>query len=192
LVSAIQEKSKEGSMKILLTSFFAWIALATVAASQHAHSDHADMGGKPNLVLSQPGQGAFAAIAEITEVLRDDPSTDWSKVNITALREHLIDMDLVAKDASVIASPTPQGASFVITGDGRTRQAIITMVPAHAPFLAAETGWDVVVEETDSGVTMHVSGDATQIAALGFIGLMTIGAHHQEHHLMMARGGDVH
>jgi len=39
---------------------------------------------------------------------------------------------------------------------------------------------------------MRVSGDATQIAALGFIGLMTIGAHHQEHHLMIARGGDVH
>lgn len=179
-------------MKILLTSFFAWIALATLAASQHAHTDHADMGGKLNLVLSQPGQGAFAAIAEITQVLREDASTDWSKVNITALREHLIDMGLVATDASVAASPTPQGASFVITGDGRTQRAIKTMVPAHAPFLAAQTGWGVVVEEIDSGVTMRVSGDATQIAALGFIGLMTIGAHHQEHHLMIARGGDVH
>ena len=63
-------------MKILLTSFFAWIALATLAASQHAHTDHADMGGKLNLVLSQPGQGAFAAIAEITQVLREDASTD--------------------------------------------------------------------------------------------------------------------
>ncbi|KQB95616.1 hypothetical protein AL073_15485 [Loktanella sp. 1ANDIMAR09] len=179
-------------MKILLTSFFAWIALATLAASQHAHTDHADMGGKPNLVLSEPGQGAFAAIAEITQVLRDDPSTDWSKVNITALREHLIDMDLVATDASVTASPTPQGATFVVTGDGRTQRAIKTMVPAHAPFLAAETGWEVAVQEIDSGVAMHVSGDATQIVALGFIGLMTIGAHHQEHHLMMAQGGDVH
>lgn len=179
-------------MKILLTSFFAWIALATVAASQHAHSDHADMGRQVNPVLSEPGQGAFAVIAEITQVLREDPSTDWSKVNITALREHLIDMDLVATDASVTASPTPQGANFVVTGHGRTQQAIKTMVPAHAPFLAAETSWDVAVEETDNGVNMRVSGDATQIAALGFIGLMTIGAHHQEHHLMMARGGDVH
>lgn len=179
-------------MKMLLTSLFAWIALATLPASQHAHTDHADMGGKPKLVLSEPGQGTFAAIAEITQVLREDPSTNWSKVNIMALRQHLIDMDLVATDASVIASPTPQGAIFIVTGDGRTQQAIKTMVPAHAPFLAAETSWDVAVEETNNGVNMRVSGDATQIAALGFIGLMTIGAHHQEHHLMIARGSNVH
>lgn len=179
-------------MKTLFASVLAGITLATVALSQHAHSSHDNMDDSLRHALSEPGQGAFAAIAEVTEVLRADPGTDWSKVNISALQQHLIDMDLVATDAIVVASPTPQGASFVITGAGRTQQAIKAMVPAHAPFLAAETGWNVVVEETDSGATMRVSGDASQIAALGFIGLMTIGAHHQEHHLMMARGDDAH
>ncbi|MCC2098329.1 MAG: hypothetical protein KDJ29_15640, partial [Hyphomicrobiales bacterium] len=41
----------------------------------------------------QPGQSAFAAIQEIVEILEADRSTDWSKVNIPALRQHLIDMD---------------------------------------------------------------------------------------------------
>ena len=179
-------------MKTLFASFLAGIALATVAVSQHAHSSHDNMDDSLRHALSEPGQGAFAAIAEVTEVLRADPGTDWSKVNIAALQQHLIDMDLVAADAIVVASPTPQGASFVITGAGRTQQAIKAMVPTHAPFLAAETGWNVVVEETGSGATMRVSGDASQIAGLGFIGLMTIGAHHQEHHLMMARGDGAH
>lgn len=179
-------------MKVLFPSVLAGIALATVAVSQHAHSSHDNTDDNLRHTLSEPGQGAFAAIAEVTKVLREDPGTDWSKVNIAALQQHLIDMDLVATDANVATSPTPQGATFVITGAGRTQHAIKAMVPAHSPFLAAETGWDVVVEETDSGATMHVSGDASQIAALGFIGLMTIGAHHQEHHLMMARGDDAH
>ncbi len=41
----------------------------------------------------EPGQGAFATIAEIVALLTSDPKTDWSKVDIAGLREHLIDMD---------------------------------------------------------------------------------------------------
>lgn len=179
-------------MKVLIASFTAWIALATLATSQHAHSNHEEVGSTPEPALSEPGQGAFAAIAEIVQTLRKDPNTDWSKVNIARLRQHLIDMDLLTTDTRVIASPTSLGMQFVVTGDGPARDALLSMVPAHAPFLAAETGWDVVVEANDDGITMRVSGDATQIAALGFIGLMTVGAHHQEHHLLLAQGSDVH
>ena len=42
-----------------------------------------------------PGQDPFGAIQEIVRILEADPSTDWSKVNIAALREHLIDMNEV-------------------------------------------------------------------------------------------------
>lgn len=37
------------------------------------------------------------------------------------------------------------------------------MVPAHAPFFAAETGWDVVTEDLEDGVALSVDGDAAQI-----------------------------
>ena len=47
--------------------------------------------GQPTMV----GQEAFGAIQEVVQVLEADPTTDWSKVNIAALREHLIDMNEV-------------------------------------------------------------------------------------------------
>ena len=40
--------------------------------------------------------------------------------------------------------------------------------------------------------SISVDGDAAQIQGLGFFGLMTIGAHHQAHHLMMAKGAAPH
>ena len=40
-----------------------------------------------------PGQDAFGAIQEIVQILDADPKTDWSKVDLEALRQHLIDMD---------------------------------------------------------------------------------------------------
>ena len=43
----------------------------------------------PSPVATRGGQDAFAAIQEIVEILAADPKTDWSKVNIDALRQHL-------------------------------------------------------------------------------------------------------
>src|SRR4051794_21173706 len=49
---------------------------------------HAMGTGEPTLA----GQEAFGTIQEIVRNLEADPKTDWSRVNIAALREHLIDM----------------------------------------------------------------------------------------------------
>src|SRR5579859_2920628 len=56
-------------------------------------------------IPKQPGQGAFAAIQEIVEILEADPHTDWSKVDINALQQHLIDMDNVTLHARVESAP---------------------------------------------------------------------------------------
>jgi hypothetical protein len=42
-----------------------------------------------------PGQDAFGAIQEVVRILESDPKTDWSKVDLEALRQHLIDMNEV-------------------------------------------------------------------------------------------------
>ena len=47
-----------------------------------------------------PGQDAFGTIQEIVQILQSDPKTDWSKVNIDALRQHLIDMNEVTLHAA--------------------------------------------------------------------------------------------
>lgn len=41
-------------------------------------------------------QSAFVAIQEIVWLQEANPKTDWSKVNIELLRQHLIDMDNVS------------------------------------------------------------------------------------------------
>lgn len=51
---------------------------------------------------------------------------------------------------------------------------------------------DALISKTSIWVVMKVPRDPTQIRGLGFIGLMRIGAHHQDHHLMLAQGVESH
>lgn len=160
----------------------------------HDHQAHTDQNG-PTLDQVMPlegGQSTFSAIAEIVAMLRGDPDTDWDKVNIAALQEHLLDMDLLTLESRAETTVLPNGGLFSVTADGRALQAIQTMVVAHAPFLAQATGWDVTAEIIDDGARMRVvtgnDRDVAMIQALGFYGLMATDAHHQEHHLAIATG----
>lgn len=171
-------------LAILVLSLF----VAAPAFSQHSHSGSAHSEAGPQ----ETGQSGFAALTEIVTILREDPNTDWNTVDIAALRRHLVDMHLLTTEAEVEVIQLPGGTRFEISGTERVKGAIRAMVPAHAPFLAAEMGWDVSTEELQNGVALIVDGDAAQIQGLGFFGIMTIGAHHQEHHLMLARGAAPH
>jgi len=66
------------------------------------------------------------------------------------------------------------------------------MVPAHSAQLDQMTDWQVSAKITPSGAIMTISSadtlERTKIESLGFFGVMAIGAHHQAHHLAMARG----
>lgn len=146
-----------------------------------------EMTGQPVM----PGHAAFGTIQEIVRMLEADPATDWSKVNISALREHLIDMNEVTMRAAATPRTLDNGIEIAVTGDGRTLDAIKRMVPAHVHELS-QLGWDAKTEELANGVKLTVtSTDAKQVTklkGLGFIGIMAQGAHHQQHHLMMAKG----
>ena len=140
---------------------------------------------------TSPGQEAFGTIQEIVRMLEADPSTDWSKVNIAALREHLIDMNEVTLRARASERVRGNAVEIAVTGEGRTLEAIRRMVPAHVAELRA-LGWNASTADMPDGVMLTVvSRDASDLArlkALGFMGIMVQGAHHQGHHLMMARG----
>ena len=142
------------------------------------------------------GQDAFGAIQEIVRMLEADPKTDRSHVNIDALREHLIDMNEVTLHARPQAEPVDGGLRIRVTGSGRTLDAIRRMVPAHAREMNGRDGWSVTTSPTADGVTLTATArDAAQsakIRALGFMGIMVRGAHHQAHHLAMARGTFAH
>ena len=169
--------------------------------SHHSHGHAGAMhtmdgmaGGAPTMA----GQDAFGAIAEIVRILDADPATDWTRVDLERLRQHLIDMNEVVLHSLVRQTPIAGGLAMEISGSGRTEQAIRAMVVPHAAELDRMPEWSATTVIIPGGVRLTVvtrsPDDAKRIArirGLGFAGLMTEGAHHQAHHLAMARG-DAH
>ncbi len=144
---------------------------------------------------TQPGQGAFAAVQEIVGILEADPKTDWSKVNIEGLRQHLIDMDNVTLRADVKSESIDDGMRFVVTGAGTVTGSIRRMVTAHSTTMNGVDGWRFEASEIEGGATLIVrppARDADKLRGLGFVGVLTRGMHHQEHHMMLARGMNPH
>jgi len=167
------------------------VVLTGAVLARTVIAQHQPHGAGPTM----PGQDAFGAIAEIVRILDADPATDWSRVDLERLRQHLIDMHEVVLRSSVKPTSIPGGLAVEVTGTGRTVGAIRAMVVPHAveldrmPSLAAKT------EPVTGGVRLTVvarKADDPKVVArirgLGFAGLMTEGAHHQAHHLAMAKG----
>ena len=142
-----------------------------------------------------PGQDAFGAIAEVVRLLEADPGTDWSRVDLERLRQHLIDMNEVVLRSAVKASAVPGGLAMEITGPARTEQAIRAMVAPHAGELDRMPEWTARTEPIAGGLRLTVTArtpeDAKTVArirGLGFAGLLVQGGHHGPHHLAMAKG----
>jgi hypothetical protein len=160
------------------------------------HAQHMrTMQGMTAGVPMMPGQDAFGAIAEIVRLLDADPATDWAKVDIERLRQHLVDMNEVVLRSAVKQTPITGGLAMEITGTGRTEQAIRAMVVPHAVELDRLPSFSARTESIPGGVRLTVIArnpdDAKVVArirGLGFAGLIAEGAHHQAHHLAMAKG----
>ena len=161
------------------------------AMPQGMHQQHHPAGGGQ----SMPGQDAFGAMAEVVRILEADPATDWSKVDMERLRQHLIDMNEVVLRASVKATQVPSGLAMDVTGEGRTARSIRDMIMPHSAELDGMPAWSAKVEPIPDGVRLIVvardPSDAktvTRIRGLGFAGLLVQGGHHGPHHLAMAKG----
>lgn len=154
------------------------------------HAQHR-MPGKQQPTL--PGQDAFGAIQEIISILETDTGTDWSRVNISALRDHLVDMNRLVIDTEVSETHIEGGLMITVTGQDNTIHA---MLPAHAPMINGLNGWTAHAEKMPTGARLTVTANSKKeiahIRGLGFYGLMASGAHHQTHHIGLARGENVH
>jgi hypothetical protein len=160
---------------------------------ERMHQKHQGPGAAGGLTM--PGQDAFAAIAEVVRILDADPATDWSKVDLERLRQHLIDMNEVVQRAQVKQAPVPDGLVMEVTGIGRTEPAIRAMLVPHAALLDRMPSFKAKTELIPGGVRLTVTLKTPadhrallRLRGLGFIGLLTLGAHHGPHHLAMARG----
>jgi hypothetical protein len=186
-------ESRQISLALVVALVTALPAWAQGAGMQHG-AEHSAHHGAP--LPTEAGQGAFAAIAEIVALLEADPATDWSKVDIGALREHLVDMNQLILNGVAHEEAIPGGLRIAVTGEGRTLRAIHDMVPAHTAELAKIEGWQADATLQPEGAVLTVtSADPRQearIRALGFFGLMATGAHHQMHHWAIATGQPVH
>jgi hypothetical protein len=160
--------------------------------THRGHAEHHLAAPAAGAVPAMPGQDAFGAVQEILGILLADPATNWGKVDLDALRGHLVDMNEVTLRADAAVRRAEGGIEVAVTGEGRTLAAIRRMVPAHAREIDGQHGWRVRAGELPNGIMLTVtSADPRQtsvIRGLGFIGVMAIGSHHQAHHLAMARG----
>jgi hypothetical protein len=145
-------------------------------------------------VATSGGQSAFAAIEQIASRLVADPHTDWSKVDLEALRQHLIDMDNVTLHAQVASEDVDGGAKFTVTStDPAVTDSIRRMVLAHAMTMAGYQGLKFAADQTDGGEVLTVTGpNPAMIRGLGFIGILALGSHHDMHHMAMATGRNPH
>ena len=180
----------------LLAMSAAWAAAPAPAAPLH----DGGMGQSMMMTMSratpltEPGNGAFGAIQEAVRALQADPHTDWSRVNLEVLREHLVDMRNMTLDVTVHAQkPIPDGVEIRVSGNTAAADASLGRVLAeHPAFLAMETGWKMKVAKRggvyDLVVTTRQPGQVAEIRGLGYIGLLALGNHHQVHHWQMATG----
>jgi hypothetical protein len=180
-------------MRTILTTAVAAAFLAPLPLSAQHEMHHP--AGRAEGAPMQGGQAAFAALSEIVKILEADPKTDWSKVDLEALRGHLIDMDAVTMRAKAVAQDIPGGARFDVTGDARTAPAIGRVLRTHAGVLEEMTAYRAVATEIPGGIRLTVTAkspdDAATVAkirGLGYAGLLVSGDHHAIHHLAIARG----
>jgi len=194
-------------MKKWQIGMLAAAAVTVVAAASPAGPAQHDHHRRPPAAPHEPaaaggsrplemGQAAFAAISEIVASLEADPGTDWARVDVGALRAHLVDMERLTVDAEVRERPVERGLEIVVGGSAAAVEAARRMVPAHAAMVAGARGW--AVETEDRGTDLRVlwtTGDPAEVPklrALGFFGLMATGDHHPHHHRMIATGRNPH
>ena len=178
------------------------IALAKTTIMDHSAMNHNKMmhntknhNKKSSMQVLEPGQSAFAAIAEIVTKLESNPNTNWNVIDIKGLREHLRDMNKVIIDAVTVAKEIDGGMQFTVTGGVDVKSSIRRMTLAHATFMNNVNGWEYKAKKVDGGAVVTVlvpPQDQAKIKALGFFGMIASGSHHQLHHWKMALGQNAH
>jgi hypothetical protein len=182
------------------------VPASALRAQGHAHTPgmtHPAPSAPAAAVPTQAGSAPFAALAEVVALLEADPTTDWSRVRLDRLRDHLVDMHRVTVEARVVARDIPGGAEFTVTGTGATVGAIQRMATAHGAMLDGQGGsapnaagaLRVRSSRIPGGMRVQVTAASpdnpravARVRALGFHGFLVLDNHHGAHHLALARG----
>ena len=172
----------------------------STAHPMREHHDHSSnqTGYETTSGLTETGNDIFGTIQEVISKLEADPNTDWSEVDIEALRQHLLDMKAMTEKTKVVErSPIEKGLMVrVKPTTERASRALDRVFDAHPPMLKKETGWSMQVtpkgELYQLRITTNNPGEVNKIRGLGYIGVMAYGVHHQKHHWMITTGSNPH
>lgn len=144
--------------------------------------------------LTAPGNQIFGAIQETITALENNPNTNWEDVNLEALRQHLLDMKAFTEEVEVYGKRSiEEGVELQVRPvTERARIALEHVLSIHPEMLKKEKGW-TMKSEHKNGIwsiqcTSESSGDLPEMRALGYIGLLAAGSHHQKHHWLIATG----
>jgi hypothetical protein len=177
-----------------------FVGVGSVQAQHHGGHAASDAPPAPNqeTVLQAPGESVFGAVQETIRRLEADSTTDWSQVDVGRLRRHLLDMHHVAVHVTVEEkTPIETGVRLRVrpTSDA-ARMSLARVLDAHPHMLKQETGWTMAVEKTNDAYVLRVTTDdpseTAKIRALGYMGLLAYGQHHQRHHWHLVRGRHPH
>ncbi len=174
-------------------------AFAVYAADEHSIEHHQQMTVQNQaLPLTEAGNDIFGTIQEVIANLNANTDTDWDKVNIEALKEHLLDMRDMTVNVEVISQNRIKNGSeiLIMPTNKRSIQAMKRVLSAHPAQLKKEINWQMRVQKQGNKYLLTTTTDKTaevnKIVGLGYIGLMAYGNHHQPHHWLMATGGSPH
>lgn len=182
------------SLHKITTFVLKWVAVFMIfggisgtAYGQHnMHQNHTP--------LTEPGNDIFGTIQEVVQKLEANPDTDWSQVNLEALRQHLLGMKAFTEEVEVLTNnQIEKGIEITVRPQSdRAVQALDKLFGMHPDMIQKEKGWDMSAKQDgDKWIVTCTTDDETEvekIRALGYIGLLTEGAHHQLHHWMIATG----
>ncbi len=148
--------------------------------------------------LKEAGNAIFGTIQETIKMLDADPKTDWTKVDLESLRQHLIDMENFTSGVDVLSNEKiEKGSKIVIRAKSKEAHfSLERALKAHPSMMQSETGWTMDVKQNKEEFTLTIETqkpeEVARLRALGYIGVMALGDHHQVHHWMMASGSNPH
>ena len=119
--------------------------------------------------------------------------TDWSQVNLEALRQHLLDMKAFTEEVEVLSqNPIESGIEIQVKPQTEIAGiALSNVFKMHPSMIKSEQGWEMKASQSDNSIwtitcTTDKTSEVDKIRGLGYIGLLATGAHHQLHHWMIA------
>ena len=173
-------------LRIIILSFSLLFGYSVSTYSQHQmHSQ--------STPLTESGNDIFGAIQQVISQLEQSSNTDWSQVNLEALRQHLLDMKAFTEEVEVLSqNPIESGIEIQVKPQTeRAGIALSNVFKMHPSMIKSEQGWEMKASQSDNSIwtitcTTDKTSEVDKIRGLGYIGLLATGAHHQLHHWMIA------